>query len=237
MAHDWFWLDGRRSDMYGIHLQGPITFSQTSPKVEPLSVPGRNGTLHYFDGSYENVTGKASCFVLGKNMVPQALSAIAKWTMLEPGCHRLETTDEIEYFRLASVVSGPETEIRIKTIAPFSIEFDCGPQKFLKSGERPLRVASGMKMINHWFPSLPLISVSGAGEGTLTIGKYTIQFLDTFSGPLTFDCESQNAFTGTDNKNGEIKTEAMVRLESGENEIQFSGGVESVTITPRWWTL
>lgn len=235
---DYFWLDRVRCDTYGIRLQGPVTFDGAVPKTETVTVPGRNGDIHYFDGSYENVGGEASCFLLEKADVDAALSAVSRWTLMEPGYHRLETSDEPEFYRMAIVDKGPETEIRMRLLAPFTLSFDCMPQKFLKTGEHTISISkSGAKLRNEWFPANPLITITGTGAGQLVINGRTIDFLSSFSGELTYDADTENAYYQSQNRNSQIKAPEKVVLPHGECTIAWSGGVQSVKITPRWWTL
>ena len=237
MARDFFWLDNQRCDAFGIRLQGPITFSQPMPRMETVTVPGRNGDLHYYEGAYNNVTGEARCFALEMEYVGKALSNIARYTLLEPGYHRLETSDEPDIFRMATVTAGPNTEIRMRILAPFDLAFDCMPQKFLLEGEQEIEVDNGLVLLNEWFPALPLISITGSGEGMLSINDKHLSTLEGFTGTLIYDADTQNAYYGSSNRNGVISAPDALVLPHGECEITWSGGIESVTITPRWWTL
>lgn len=238
MQREYFWLDRVRCDAVGLRLQSPLTFTGTTPRITSVSVPGRNGDLHYSEGAYNNVEGEAKCFALQKNNVDIALNAVARWALMEPGYHRLETTEEPEIYRMTEVVTGPETEIRMKVLAPFTLGFNCMPQKFLKSGEQKIKIAkSGTVLRNEWFPALPIIEVTGSGKGTLSINGKSIQFRETFSGPVIYDADTENAYYGNSNKNGMIYAPEKVILPNGKCEIEWSGGVESVTVTPRWWTL
>lgn len=240
---DYFSIDGERSDLIGIYLQGPITFGAAEPKLKTVSVPGRNGDLHFFDGSFSNVPGTAKCFALKEESVNEVLNATARWCLLDPGYHRLETMEEPDYYRLARVCAGPETEIRMKRLAPFSLKFDCKPQKFFLDGDDVINIsASGATIQNPGFPSLPLIDVYGSGAGTLSVGGYDISFNDSFSGPITIDCDTQNAYqkigsNAPENKNSVIYAPKFPVLSPGSNTISWMGGITSVKITPRWWTL
>ena len=223
MARDFFWLDNQRCDAFGIRLQGPITFSQPTPKMETVTVPGRNGDLHYYEGAYNNVTGEARCFALEKDYVGKALSSIARYTP--------------DIFRMATVTAGPNTEIRMRILAPFDLTFDCMPQKFLLEGEQEMEAEKGLVLLNEWFPALPLISITGSGEGILNINDKHLSTLEGFTGTLIYDADTQNAYYGSSNKNSVISAPEALVLPHGECEITWSGGIESVTITPRWWTL
>lgn len=238
MEREYFWLDSVRCDAVGIRLQGPVTFDAPTPKMESVPVPGRNGDLHYYEGAYNNITGEARCFALEENYVDKALNAIARYSLLEPGYHRLETTEEPYIYRMAAITSGNETEIRMRHLAPFTLSFDCMPQKFFKEGEREIKISkSGAVIYNDAFPAKPKIMISGNGEGTVSINDVVLNLLDTFSGAIVYDSETENAYYGSENKNKQIKAPEPLILPHGKFEIKWSGGVESVSIIPRWWTL
>lgn len=235
--HDVFWLDGERSDNFGLRLQEPIKFGASKPKYDTASVPGRNGTLYRFDGSYENITGTARCFALQKDTVQNALYAVSKWCMFQPGYHRLETEEEPEIYRMAVVLSGAETEIRMRALAPFALSFDCKPQRYLKSGELPVTLTqSGTVLYNPGMEALPLIKVYGTGTATLTAGGRTVQ-IKSLDGLLTLDSDTQNAYKGTLNKNSTISAPEFPVLPPGESAVAWTGGIQGVEIVPRWWML
>lgn len=235
--HDVFWLDGERSDNYGMRLREPIKFGESKPKYDTASVPGRNGTLYRFDGSYENIPGTARCFALEKGAVQNALHAVAKWCMLQPGYHRLETVEEPDIYRMVVVLSGPQTDIRMRTLAPFELAFDCKPARYMKAGELPVTLTqSGALLYNPGMESLPLITVYGTGSGTLTAGGRTVQ-IKRLDGSLTLDSELQDAYKGLENKNGTISAPEFPVLPPGESAVAWTGGIERVEIVPRWWVL
>lgn len=234
---DYFWIDGKRCDSVGLRLQSLVTFSSPVPKVTSISVAGRNGDLHIYDGSFENITGTAKCFALKENSVNESLNAITRWCLLEPGYHRLSVSSEPEHFRLASVSVGPENEIRMRTLAPFSIKFDCMPQKFLKTGERTITLTKSKEILrNPGFTALPLIKVYGNAAGTLTISSVVVQ-IKSISEYVVLDCDTQNAYKGLENKNSTINAPEFPVLRPGDNMISWTGGIAKVEITPRWWTL
>ncbi|MCI8623744.1 MAG: hypothetical protein HFG26_08790 [Provencibacterium sp.] len=237
LSHDLFWLDGRCCADYGLQLQGPVTFGSPEPRVETISIPGRNGTLTFAEGAFSNVSGAARCFALREDDAGRALIAIKRWCLLDAGYRRLAVSNEPDCYRLARVSAGPETEIRLRRLAPFSIQFDCQPQRFLLSGSRPIRLAiSGAVLSNPGFPAKPLITVYGSGPGTLAVSGRMVQ-IKNLSSSLTLDCELQDAYKGLENHNADISAPEFPVLEAGENRIGWTGGVTHIEIIPRWWTL
>ncbi len=231
-----FWLDGVCSKNMGIELQAPVRFSGASPKVSTVTVPGKNGDLHIYENAFENCTGDVDCFALRRD-VYLTLSVITRWLFASYGYRRLEVTEEKDTYRMARVVNGPEAEIRMQLLAPFSLGFDCKPQRFLKSGEFPIKIQSGQSLYNAWQPALPLIQITGTGDGQLVVGKSTVN-ITGMTGSITLDSEVQNAYDGTTNKNNSISISGgFPVLEHGESLISYSGGITAVNITPRWWML
>ena len=232
--HDLFWLDDICCEDVGLRLQGPVSFSSPQAKVDTLSVPGRNGDIHFFDGSYANISGSARCFALAQERVDLALSAIVGWCLAAPGYHRLSVSDEPDFYRLARISTGPKTEIRMRILAPFELTFDCKPQRFSRLGEWPVLYKAPGRLRNpYMFASEPLVKITGSGPGTVQIGTYPVKILE-LDGHIMLDSQTQNAYRGTENKNTAIQAAEFPRLAPGENEITWSGGVESVEITPHW---
>ena len=98
MLNETFYLDGIDARSAGIQLQAPIEFSEAIPIVEAQTIPGRNGDLVRYTGSYENRSGSASCFCLQKD-VEKAVSSAGRFLMGKKGYRRLETSDDPEIGR------------------------------------------------------------------------------------------------------------------------------------------
>lgn len=230
---DDFLLDGWLASDHGIHFQKEIAFSEPTPNVENIHVHGRNGDIPIYDGSFQNVTGTARCYCLDED-VSFVVNAINQLLFTDFGYRRLETFMEPDHYRMAKLKHGVNLEPRLNHMNPFTLEFDCKPQKYLKDGEWEKVFTSSGKLFNPTpFAALPLITLHGSGSGSLTVGEYTIS--TTNCNELVMDCEEQEAYIGTSNANG-IITGTFPKLE-GESSISFRGGVTSVTIIPRWWSL
>jgi phage-related protein len=234
MLKETFYLDGVDALSVGIKLQSPIEFSEARPVVNKQSVAGRNGDLIFDEGNFQNRTGKAKCYCL-QNDVEKAISSTGRFLMGKRGYRRLETSDDPDHYWMARVENSPKIEMRVRTIAPFEIGFDCKPQRFLKSGENPIIFAENSVLRNSYGQiALPLIKMHGSGSGWLTIGRTTITIKE-IDGVLFLDSETQNAYNTNGNQNSSIDAPTFPVLSDGENAIGFGGGIESVEITPRWW--
>lgn len=236
MLNETFYIDGIDARSAGIQLQKPIEFSEAVPIVEIQTIPGRNGDLIWETGSYENRSGSASCFCLQKD-VEKAVSSSGRFFMGKRGYRRLETSDDPDHYWLARVENSPQIAMRVRTLAPFDIGFDCKPQRFVKDGENAVVFTSKGAIFNHYRQvSLPFITLYGQGAGRLTIGDCLVE-VKSIDGVLHLDSDTQNAYNNKGNQNLNINAPVFPVLGDGEIPIAFSGGIERVEIIPRWWEL
>lgn len=236
MLNETFYLDGIDAWSAGIQLRAPIEFSEAVPVVEAQTIPGRNGDLIWETGSYENRSGSASCFCLQKD-VEKAISSAGRFLMGKKGYRRLETSDDPDHYWMARVENSPQIAMRLRTLAPFDIGFDCKPQRFVKAGENAIVFQQNGSLFNQYGQiALPFITLYGQGAGRLTIGDCVVE-VKALNGVLYLDSDTQNAYNNNGNQNLNINAPVFPVLGDGEIPIAFSGGIERVEIIPRWWEL
>jgi phage-related protein len=236
MLSETFYLDGIDARSAGIRLQSPIEFSEAIPVVKAQTIPGRNGDLIWETGSYENRSGSASCFCLQKD-VEKAISSAGRFLIGKKGYRRFETSDDPDHYWLARVENSPQIAMRLRTLAPFEIGFDCKPQRFVKAGENAITFTSSGSLFNHYGQAaLPFIALYGQGSGLLTIGDCVVE-VKTLNDTLYLDSDTQNAYNNNGNQNLNINAPVFPVLGDGEVRVAFSGGIERVEIIPRWWEL
>lgn len=234
MIRDNFFYDGKSCMDYGIIWTGARTEDAPERDLEFVSVPGRSGDLIRDNGRYSNVTVRYSCAIVRKYRA--RYDALRAHLFAAPTYRRLEDTMHPNVFRLAAFQGPIEPDSTPHGWAgTFDVQFNCKPHRYLKSGEFPMQLESGQVMLNSWDESLPLIQITGSGSGVLTVGGVTVT-IDSMDGSLTLDAETQNAYSGLENKNGTIRIAGgeFPTLPAGETRIAWSGGVTTVEITPRW---
>lgn len=231
------WVDGKCLKEFGIYVSGENAFNAPEWDYEGQTVPGRNGNLIIPDNRMKNISVSYPAFIRQKfRENAQAarlylLSAGAKYRRIEddyhPDSYRLGVFAGPMDFDMKFLNHGGET----------NLVFDCKPQRFLKSGEFPVQVKSGQKLLNQWMEALPLIQIAGTGSGQLVVGNSRVD-ITGMAGTIALDCDVQNAYSGTLNLNNNITiTGGWPVLAAGQTTISFSGGITSVEITPRWWTI
>ena len=236
MLNETFYIDGIDAGSVGIRLQAPVVFSKAVPVVKTQTIPGRNGDLIFETGSYENRSGSASCFCLQED-VETAISSAGRFLMSKKWYRRLETSDDPDHYWMARVENSPQIAMRLRTLAPFEISFDCKPQRFVKSGENSVVFNSNGSLSNQYGQTaLPLITLYGNGTGALTIGNCVVD-VKNLDRVLYLDSDTQNAYNDDGNQNMNINAPSFPTLPDGEIRIAFSGGINRVEIVPRWWEL
>lgn len=228
---NYFVLNGVSSLDYNTYLASSTMFDASERDVEVVEIPGRNGNVVFDNGRFKNFAASVECYIpLEMRMY---VPAVRNWLLSTSGYVRYEDTMHPDIYRMARYTGGFELEMSDRVGAAMTLTFDCKPQRFLKSGEQLMSVASGDIIYNPtMYDALPLIICSG--NGSITVNGTTITISDN-DGQIYIDSDIQNAYLGAENKNGMI-TPDFPTLSPGNNEIVFDG-VEDVQIMPRWWTV
>lgn len=250
-----FWFDGESAAAHGLMISGSGTFDAAERDVEMVSIPGRSGDLIVDNGRYKNipVTYPASI----STDFPGRAEGIRAWLGSKVGYCRLEDDYDPDHFRLGRF-QGPLrfTPGFLNRTAECTLTFSCKPQRFLKSGERPvqLKTSGRTALLNPTgFPAKPLFYIKGTGNFYLDIygddgtqQKYRTDYSEEYD-HVYFDME-RLFFYSMDGKTvvPRFGTIAAIDgrtygLSGGFVAIDVScstgGAIETIEMTPRWWTL
>ncbi len=241
--HSGFKFGSKATWDFHMHVQRSPQQGSPARRMQSFSVLGRNGNLHIQDHSFENYTQSYDCYFHNpEKSSPDHAHAVKSWLSSCGAYQRLEDTYDPEHFRLAAFNGPLDIENRLNRYGVCTVYFDCDPRAFLKYGEIPVSFSTSGEIYNPTaFEALPLITVTGNGSGTVTIGAYTVE-IKSIDTPIVLDCDLQHAYTqpgdgGPVNKNGDIKALPFPQLLPGCNPISFSGGITGIEIIPRWWEL
>lgn len=232
-------FNGQSSLDYGIQVEHPPDYQLPSRDFETVHVPGRNGDLIIDKGSFQNVTRTYEIGFgnLRRNFAEMA-NAVSEWLNSASGYARLEDSYEPEYYRMAAFCDTEQIENVLWHAGRVTVDFNCKPQRFLKSGEETVRLDTiGVLRNPTGFAALPCVTAYGSGSGVLGIEGYTVTISD-IDGSIVIDSDIQDAYSGTTNRNADITlSNGFPRLSPGENSITWSGGITYVEVVPRWWTI
>lgn len=237
MLDQYFIFDGMRSKSAWIELQRPIKVSAAVPNVESVTIPGRNGVLHQWDGTYKNRTITADCYLLSGSIYYD-ITKINSHLLTSQAYRKLIISGDERHFFMARPTGGISEDVRRDIITPFTLTFDAKPQRYLVSGEREVSVTNSSIYNPTAFDSSPIIKITASGVGPkLTINGNVILFA-SFTGEIIIDAETGNAVQDGVNVNGRVfyEFDEDLKLVPGENIISVNSGA-SVNIIPRWWEL
>ena len=232
-------FNGVSSEELGIVVEHPPNYEIAKRRYETIQVPGRNSDIIIDNNCFDNVDRNYEIAIgqEGGDFTVFA-SRMADWLSSGSGYCRLEDTYEPDYYKMA-VMSDPGEVINILHQAGrTTVTFNRRPERFLKMGERFVDVYNGSILTNPTkYTAKPIIEVSGSGSGSITIGRRTIEIRNLVDG-FIIDSELQEAYSDGINQNGNIvAADGLPILDAGENVISYSGGIKSVKISPRWWTI
>lgn len=231
MEH-YFIYNGHSSAEFGVWISGGGTYNAPARDVTTEAIPGRNGVVTFDNGRFENTLLTYPAFI--SRRFQTRIDGFRAYMKAQRGYNRLEDTYHPNEYRLAMFKSGLDVSTTARNLAgSFDIVFDCKPQRFLKSGEKLTAFSSGSVLYNPTlYDALPLIVCNG--NGTITLNGTAITISGN-SGQIYIDCDLQDAYLGSTNKNSKI-TPNFPKLSPGDNALSYTG-VTGVQIMPRWWTM
>lgn len=228
---NYFTLDGVSGADFNTWLASSTMFDAPERDVEAIEIPGRNGNILYDNGRFKNFGASVYCYV-PKDMQTY-VGALRNWLLSIKGYCRYEDTIHPDEYRIARYTGAFELEESDRVGATITLGFDCKPQRWLKSGENLRSISSGSVLFNPTrFDALPLIVCSGNGSITMNGKTMTVS---GNSGQIYIDCDLQDAYLGSTNKNSKISS-TFPTLAPGQNTITYTG-LTGVQIAPRWWTI
>lgn len=232
-----FWFNGKSTRDFHMRVERYPDMGAPSRKIETVQVPGRNGDLHLEQDAFHNRSKVYDVYFHAPAASPDQAHAVKAWLMGAKGYRRLEDVYEPDHFYLAAFHGPLDISNQLNKYGKCTVEFNCKPQAWLKSGEIATEMTSAGKIFNPCaFAARPIIKVYGSGSGSITVEGTTVEInsLDQF---VILDSELQNAYQGDENKNETIYAPEFPVLQPGGNGVSWAGGIEKIEITPRWWEL
>ena len=212
----YFIYNGINSKDMGVVLKKLPPITKPKRKIEAIQVPGRNGKLYIDENCYEAITVSLEC-ALKRNVDPRK---ITEW-LVEFGT--ITFSDEIDKFYKAAITNSIPFSRVFRVYREFIIQLELQPiamsieEYEYNCNDNDIH----MLEIECTAPMNPYIKVTGSGDVQLTINN-SICNLNIDEEYIELDCELQNAFRGTKNKNNMMNGTFPI-LNPGENTIQVIG--------------
>lgn len=245
-------FDHQNLSVFDLHISGNKTFGSPKRDVEEIKIPGRSGTLTYDKGRFDNYSLEYEASILGKDERDfyKKITLLRNFLSSRINYKRLEDSYHPDEYRMAKFVDGFDPDIVLMQGGSFTLEFDCKPQRFLKSGEEKFVFTESNTIFNPtYFESRPIIRVYG--HGVIHIGDVDVTISDFSSTELPYidiDCDIRDslyvtASSSVINCNGFVSLysndyyQDYPILKSGLTEINIESGIEKIEIYPRWYII
>ena len=237
LSKDYLIFDGKNSQDFGVFLFSKQTLGAPARRRETTAIPGRSGDLIRDEATFENKLIVYSAIIIRDALT--GMQDFIDFLLSRGGYARLEDTFNRDEYYMACLSGGIEPVATPRRDAiKAEITFERQPQRWLKIGEESKGFTSAGSLENpSWFPAKPLIRLTG--NGSATVNGYGITVANNASNYVDVDCEAQDAYKGSTNRNADITlttNREFPTLGVGTNNVTLSG-LTSVEITPRWWRL
>lgn len=239
-----FTFNGKSSEDFGLVIQTPPVYTFPERDITVTHIPGRNGDIAVDNKCFKNTTREYSVAVwyMPGTGYYDNFEKILGWLNSAKGSYsRLEDTYDPEVYRKATFhFSGSFTDYYSKAGA-INIQFDCKPQRYLKSGDEPTDYNGPIVEISskYDYVSLPYITVVGVNTDTtanldkvlmMSVSNDTemversIITFQKYSGNVTIDSDEQTV-TSSDNRdiygNINLNGTPFPKFGKGTNKIEF----------------
>lgn len=152
---------------YGVYITQEAAYNAPDRDVEVVEIAGRNGAYILDKGRFRNITVSYKCGIAldDEQSFESAIRTFRNALASKAGKYvRLEDEYNPNEYRQAAFLGGIEVDMADRRAGEFTVSFDAKPQRFLKSGETAVSVASGGTLNNPTlFESRPLLETEGTG--------------------------------------------------------------------------
>lgn len=218
-------------DDLGLSIEKRPNIPLPQKRAERFSIPGRNGSLTYEEGTYEDIQIDVLFGFLNNDFFDK-LRIVKEWILNKKEYElTLTFSDDTDNFYKVKTVYVGNIERELKRIGKFTIQFLCDPFLYSYEGKNPIEILGPTILHNDGYQSNPYLKIYGNGTINLTINSNLI-ILNNVMDFVEIDTESMNCFKGNILMNNNMIGEFPV-LKSGENTISFTGTAK-IEITPNW---
>ena len=231
---------GISSETVGMVIEHYPNVIIPSKNQEVQNVPGRNGDILIGNGSFNNYEQPYRAFLDSKEIggLSVVMPRLVDWLLGHDGYQRLEDTYFPDVYRMAYYSGGTEFMNIFGEYGEGNLTFMRAPEKYFKMGAYPIVLTKGKTLFNpSSFDALPIIDIQGDGSnGALMLNDSRFD-IKTVPANMTIDSKAHKAFNGSTNYSHLLIGRYEDLVLKKETTITWSGGITSVSITPRWWTV
>lgn len=220
-----FTFNGVRAADYGIYVTDVNVFNSAARDVEYIQIPGRDGAFALDRGRFQNISVVYKCAMTQDTDedFATAISEFRNAIASTKGYKRLEDDIHTDEYRMGVFSKGLEAPTLNTKTATFDVEFNCQPQRFLKSGETAVPISSGGIITNPTlFEAHPLLHLWGYGTVNMLADDQDSQIVinnDEYGAVLL-----TNKVANSSNQVSEYFNKSATELLNSNDAVQVSAG-------------
>jgi phage-related protein len=233
---DWFDFAGVRSTSRGVYVQEypPLTLPEERAKFEP--VPGRSGNLTLLEGDavYDDIALSVDCFMRDLSKLDQISAWLRGRGALVLGNmpDRYYDARCVNQIELSKILRGREHRT-------FAAVFRCKPFRYVYPAPASTVLVNGGSLVNPGnVDAEPVITLTGSGDVTLTIGDKSVDIaLPSTATTIIIDVPAGFAYSadGTVNMTGLLSIDDWpLTIPPGTSAVAWTGTVSSASILRNW---
>lgn len=217
---------------YGILISTRPTIPSPKRRVSAIDIPGRDSSLRYDEGTYEDITIAVECSLASGNII-QKIDEISAW-LFNSGENDLIFSFQNDKKYIAQVVNSIEFKQVLRYSIKFPVIFNCRPFKYTVLNNLITITQSGTNLINPGtIYSLPKINVYGTGDITLKVNGEELK-INSLQNKIIVDCPLYDCYDDNlNNLNSKVNGSFPI-LKPGNNLVEWIGNVSKVEILPNW---
>jgi predicted phage tail component-like protein len=170
---------------YGIIISKRPSLPSPKRRVSYIDIPGRDSSLRYDEGTYEDITIAVECSIKGNN-IAEKLDNIKAWLFGAGESDLIFSFQDDKKYK-AQVVNAIDFKQVFKYTSVFPIIFNCRPFKYAVQNNIFTITENGASIINPGtLKSEPIISVYGSGKVSLKVNETTVN-LNDITGKIILD--------------------------------------------------
>ena len=210
------------------------TITKPPKRVSDITIPGRDGVLHFDDDSYENYTKDIEFAIVNRGR-RVSYETINRWL---DGYGELMFSHEKGRVYRGIIKNKIDITNVVKQFSKFLVQWDVYPLKFSATPEndRLILYTNDYKFTgNGAVEALPIIRIYGSGDVGLIING-VVHGLTNVEDHVIINSEISEVYKGSDNRNNHYNADDFPRLRpsGNENTVSWTGDVNKVIIDPNW---
>ncbi len=228
----WFKFNDILSSDIGLIVKSVGFPTKPKPIFQNIEVPGRNGNLTQFDGTYESYEKKV-LFLCKLTKIPY----LFEWLR---GSGTLIVSNEEEYYYEATIKESIETNYYGSQYVEVEVPFEVQPFKFLQNGKEESILQSPQTQIilknPTNFDSNPILIIEGVSSDlTITINKQILKIKGA-TGTIEINSHLKLMMKKMENASQNVEGDFPILIK-GDNVIKINGNYQKMKIQPNWRSL